>query len=80
MLYNVSMNQHTSPNDENRQQPILIAAAEVARLLGISIRTVWRMRDAGTLPQPLRLGNKLVRWQRGDIANYLNDLGFNRRP
>lgn len=47
--------------------PALIDAAGVAGMLSMSIRTVWRLTAAGTLPQPVRYNRKLVRWKRADL-------------
>ena len=40
----------------------LLTVKDVADLLAISTREVWRKADAGDLPKPLRLGRKLRRW------------------
>ena len=37
-------------------EPLLIGAVELARLLGVSTRTLWRLRSAGELPEPVRFG------------------------
>lgn len=50
--------------DENQRQ--LIDAEEVSRLLGISPRTVWRLKDRGKLPKPVSIGS-LVRWRKAEI-------------
>lgn len=50
----------------------LLRAADVAKLLAVSTRTVWRLRDAGQLPRPLRLGGgHLIRWRRSDIETFI---------
>jgi excisionase family DNA binding protein len=43
--------------------PALLDVRAVARLLGCSIRHVYRLADGGRMPAPLKLG-ALVRWQR----------------
>ncbi len=48
----------------------LLDAAEVARRLSISKSSLWRLRDRGLLPQPVRLGS-LVRWRAVDVAAWL---------
>lgn len=55
----------TSPPD-----PVLLSAAAVARMLSVSVRHVWRLRDAGDLPCPIRLG-RLVRWRKAAIERWL---------
>ena len=50
--------------------PILIAAAELARLLQISTRTLWRLRSAGEVPEPVRFAGT-VRWRLDQIKNWI---------
>ncbi len=50
--------------------PCLIAAADLARLLDISTRALWRLRSAGRLPQPIRLGGA-VRWRLAEIKQWI---------
>ena len=47
--------------------PLLLTAAEVGRLRGISTATVWRWDTAGRLPQPVRLGGT-TRWRATELA------------
>jgi len=49
---------------------LLLSVDQLARLLDVSVRTVWRLRDAGKLPPPLRIGGG-VRWRRADIQNWI---------
>lgn len=44
----------------------LMTADEVASLLNVSVRSVWRMRSAAELPEPLTFG-KSIRWRQSDI-------------
>ena len=55
---------------EGSAEPLLITAEELAGLLNLSKRTLWRMRSAGSMPQPVKLGNS-VRWVRVEILNWL---------
>jgi len=52
----------------------LLNAKEVASMLGISERTVWRLRDAGKLPAPVRLGSS-VRWNRASLVQFIHYEG-----
>jgi predicted DNA-binding transcriptional regulator AlpA len=45
-------------------------ADDIADLLQISKRQVWRLRDAGLLPGCIRI-NQSVRWRRSDIDEWL---------
>lgn len=66
----------TIQNKEERIQklenaPALTAnAAQVARMLGVSVRQVWRLHATGRLPRPIRLGN-CVRWRRAEIEAFV---------
>lgn len=48
----------------------LIAVKELAVMLQIAERTVWRLNSAKKLPKPIRLGRS-VRWRRSDIEAWL---------
>jgi len=61
-------NKQTSVPDEMR----LIAADELARLLDVSTRTVWRLLSAGQLVQPVRLGGS-VRWRLDEVRQWINN-------
>ncbi len=51
-------------------KPLAIQAREVGRLLGVSLRQVWRLNSTGKLPKPVRLGGS-VRWRRDEIIAWL---------
>jgi excisionase family DNA binding protein len=53
---------------------LLLSSGQVARLLGVSLRTLWRMVKAGTLPSPVRYNRKLVRWKAAEVARYVESL------
>jgi excisionase family DNA binding protein len=50
----------------------MLKADEVAELLGCSVRTVWRYRDTGELPKPLKVG-QLVRWPMEVIEQWIQE-------
>jgi len=52
------------------QKPLAIPAKEVARLLGVSLRQVWRLNAMAKLPKPLRL-NGSVRWCLKEIEAFI---------
>lgn len=52
--------------------PLLLDVKEVAALLSVSVRSVWRLRDAGDLPAPVRVG-KLIRWRRDALLRWLDE-------
>ena len=51
--------------------PLLLKADDVARLLGCSSRFVWTMHAGGTLPTPVRLSNRFVRWRRAELEQWI---------
>ena len=51
-------------------EQLLISAPEVAKILGISARSVWRLHSAGKLISPIRLGGA-VRWRRDEILRWI---------
>jgi len=40
-----------------------LSAKDVARTMGVSVRSVWRYVELGIIPEPIRLTRKLVRWE-----------------
>lgn len=57
------------PTSESLPQR-MIDAGEVATILKVSTRTVWRLVSADELPQPIRFGGN-VRWQLADIEAWI---------
>lgn len=59
----------------------LLDVREVAELLGIAVRTAWRLlalaeSGQGDFPKPVRLTPKIVRWRLTDVEQYLEDLAL----
>lgn len=48
-----------------------LTAKQVAGILDISERTVYRWLANGKLPQPVRYSPRTVRWRSGDIEHFL---------
>lgn len=48
----------------------LLSAERFAGLLDVSVRTLWRLRSAGKLPEPIRIGGS-VRWRVTDIQAWM---------
>ena len=59
------------PKTDNPTEPLLLDVAEVARLLNVSPRHVWRLCDAGTFPRPVAIGAKLRRWPRSVVLAWI---------
>lgn len=50
----------------------VINVREVAELLGVNARTVWRLSQRGEIPAPIRLGERVVRWRLSDLREHLD--------
>lgn len=50
----------------------LIAADELASMLDVSTRTVWRLLSTGRLVQPVRLGGS-VRWRLDEVRDWIKN-------
>ena len=53
----------------SRVAPIAISASDLAKMLGVSLRQIWRLNAAGKLPKPLRIGGS-VRWSDREIRDW----------
>jgi prophage regulatory protein len=53
---------------------MLLSVKDVAELLSISRRSVWRYVKRGKLPRPLYLSRRLLRWRASDVQRYLDSL------
>lgn len=49
---------------------LLLSAADVALMLNVSTRTVWRLDAAGKLPKAVAVGG-LKRWRREELAAWI---------
>lgn len=54
----------------NDVKKILLPVGEVAAMLSLSERTIWRMRTDGEMPAPITVG-KSIRWRKSDIDRWL---------
>lgn len=50
--------------------PLLLTADQFAAMLGISKRTLWRLRAAGHLPAHVRLGG-MIRWRTDSVRGWI---------
>ena len=51
---------------------LFITPRQLAVMLQVSIRTLWRWRSAGRLPAPVRLGGA-VRWRLDDVTRWIDE-------
>lgn len=50
----------------------LLTVRQVAELLGVHARSVWRLAQTGDIPAPIRLSERVVRWRLSDLRDHLN--------
>ncbi|MGO9597026.1 MAG: helix-turn-helix transcriptional regulator [Isosphaeraceae bacterium] len=55
----------------NTETKTLLNAEEVAAMLGVSERTLWRLLSAGRVPKPVRFGRS-TRWRLADVEEWIN--------
>jgi prophage regulatory protein len=60
-------NQIHAKSDQDSQ--LAVSARQLAALLNVSLRQVWRLNAAGKLPRPVRLGGS-IRWDRQEIIDW----------
>lgn len=65
-------------------EPMLIPVRTVAKILGISTRSVWRLHSAGQIIPPVRIGGA-VRWRSDELKRWITDgcpvpLSHPRKP
>ncbi len=58
-----------TPHPETER--LALAAADVAKLLGISERHLWALHSSGRVPRPIRLG-RAVRWNAAELSAWLD--------
>ena len=57
--------------DEHPER-VLITVDELADMLGLSARTIWRMLSGGNMVEPVRIG-KNVRWRLYEVRQWIDD-------
>jgi excisionase family DNA binding protein len=55
-------------------RPLLLDVKEVAHLLCLGERTVWRLSSGGVLPKPMSVGRS-KRWHRRAIEEFVSQTG-----
>ncbi len=65
---------HTKCSESLRADLAFLTASDVAELLAVSTRTVWRLESAGRIPKAHRLG-RIPRWNQADLLRW-RDNGF----
>lgn len=74
--------QNVQPKQQCRCHPLnavlAISARELAEMLDVSLRQIWRLNAAGKLPKPIRLGGS-VRWDRQEVMHWFRSGCPDRR-
>jgi predicted DNA-binding transcriptional regulator AlpA len=52
----------------------LLTGEDLAGLLQVSVRTLFRLRARGVLPAPVEISTNIVRWRMADVRAYLDGL------
>ena len=55
---------------ESDREPVLLSANNVAQMLQVSTRTLWRLLAAGKLINPVKLGRS-VRWRKDELMQWI---------
>ena len=58
-------------HDSGINFPTLISAKQLSSILGVSQRTLWRMRASGQLPKSLKISSS-VRWKAEEISVWID--------
>jgi len=52
------------------RQPLLVKAADLAKLLSVTERQIWRWKSSGKLPKPMKIGRS-TRWRLSEIEEWI---------
>ncbi len=58
---------------DNSNVPKLLTVNDVAKLLKLSTRSVWRLVHANTIVKPIRIGGS-IRWRPSDVATWIASI------
>lgn len=63
-----------SQHNEDHSPKLLLRPRDVATLLAISVRGVWRLASKGEIPPPVKIGNS-TRWRSSDLDSFIAQRG-----
>ena len=66
------MQERSTNRASSIQDVVAISARQLAEMLSVSLRQIWRLNSAGKVPKPIRLGGS-VRWDRDEILRWFKD-------
>ena len=58
------------PADITRRR--VVGIQDAAAFIGLSVSTLRRMKDAKTIPAPIKLSDRRIGWRMGDLFDYLD--------
>lgn len=58
------------PEEVTRRR--ILRTADTAAFIGVSISTLRRMKDTMTIPAPIKLSDRRIGWQIGDLTAWLD--------
>jgi predicted DNA-binding transcriptional regulator AlpA len=59
---------------QRQDLPVLLSAPQAAQLLAISERRFHELRREAGFPQAVLIGQRCVRWHRGELVEYAQNL------
>jgi excisionase family DNA binding protein len=69
-VFNAREEYEMEPTTATGERALLLTAGNLAQLLNISVRTLWRLRAQHKIPAPIRVGGS-VRWRTRDIEAWI---------
>lgn len=57
---------------DERPSEGLLTPRQVAELLRVTDRTLWRMAKQDGFPPPIRFSRKLIRWKASDMQSFID--------
>ncbi len=51
---------------------VLIDARELARMLAVSVPSIWRWKSDGRLPEAISLSSQTIRWRRDIVLEWIS--------
>jgi len=67
----ITNNDNPQLAEEILDQPLLISVGELAMILKVSQRSIWRLLSAGKMIEPIRIGGA-VRWRFSEVKRWID--------
>ena len=65
-------------NRENEVKKELLCVKDLATMIDVSVRKIWRLNDNGAIPSPIHIGRS-VKWKREEIEKWIEAKCPNRQ-